>query len=25
MEETLLQGLGGEDAFGENGWEMTES
>jgi hypothetical protein len=25
IEEMLLQGLGGEDAFGENGCEMTES
>jgi hypothetical protein len=24
-EEILLPGLGGEEAFGENGWEMTES
>jgi len=25
IEEMLLQGLGAEDAFGENGCEMTES
>ena len=27
MEETLLSllGLGGEEGFGEKGWEMTES
>jgi hypothetical protein len=25
VEEMLVPGLGGEEAFGEKGWEMTES